>query len=208
MVTVPPALIMIARDIWHDRHLWKKSPGGPSRIEPADSIPMELVGSAMYCKADTKITERTADDVPTQTKTRTLGSFYQDIRKSTLPTLFSILPRLPTSLVLFAFCMFILVQALTTWGWVEVFAAWWSAWVTACLKVGTGFATVGAVYLMLIISTFLCNVSLFDFSPTMPSIPLETNKLRHALRSVAPTSGRQSSSHASSSPGSPTLLPP
>ena len=163
MVTVPPALIMLARDVWHDRHLWKKRPScEPSSPRVVEAIPMQVMSSLKSDKSasgpivDTQTTEESF-----RTKQYTLDSWYRNITKNTLPTLSSIAPRLPISLVLFAFCMFILVQALTTQGWVEVFAGWWSAWIHVCEKVGTGFATAGAVYGMLIVSTFLCNVRAF-----------------------------------------------
>lgn len=71
----------------------------------------------------------------------------------TFPTAATVLTHLPLALVPFAFCMFILVQALVTKGWVPVFAYGWDAWVN---KTGT----VGAVGGMGFISVILCNVSL------------------------------------------------
>ncbi|KAI0087338.1 hypothetical protein BDY19DRAFT_246583 [Irpex rosettiformis] len=160
MVTVPPALIMLARDIWHDRHLWKKQPGAEQCCpEPMNCVPMQTVSStAKSCKTTMdSIVEKPVENF-TRAHQPTLDSWYQNVTKNTLPTVSTIAPRLPISLVLFAFCMFILVQALTTQGWVEVFSGWWSAWIHVCEKVGTGFATAGAVYGMLVVSTFLCNI--------------------------------------------------
>lgn len=157
-VTVPPALIMIVRDIWHDRQLWKKHSAQSEGLQEG-SIPMQERAISDCCKDEPDLKSRCISSGESGVKEpNTLHSCYRNIRKDTLPTLFSVLPRLPTSLVLFAFCMFILVQALTTWGWVEVFAGWWSAWIHVCERVGTGFAIVGAIYAMLVISTFLCNI--------------------------------------------------
>jgi Na+/H+ antiporter NhaD/arsenite permease-like protein len=70
----------------------------------------------------------------------------------TFPTAATVLAGLPFALVPFAFCMFVLVQALVTKGWVPVFAHGWDAWVD---KTGT----VGAVGGMGFLSVLLCNVS-------------------------------------------------
>lgn len=70
---------------------------------------------------------------------------------TTFPTAATVLAHLPLALVLFAFCMFILVQALVTKGWVPVFAHGWDAWVN---KTGT----VGAIGGMGFIGVILCNV--------------------------------------------------
>ncbi|KAI0695543.1 hypothetical protein BC835DRAFT_1273245 [Cytidiella melzeri] len=158
MVTVPPALLMVARDIWHDRHLWGGNFSPSARSEPAASIPMQVISTTGCCKTDETPEVQPIEGESEERELYTLDSFYQNIRGRTLPTLFGILPRLPISLVLFAFCMFILVQALTTWGWVEVFAAWWSAWIILCERAGTEFAIAGVIYGMLVVSTFLCNI--------------------------------------------------
>jgi Na+/H+ antiporter NhaD/arsenite permease-like protein len=68
------------------------------------------------------------------------------------PTAGTVLASLPFALVPFAFCMFILVQALVTKGWIPVFAYGWDAWV---VKTGT----VGAIGGMGFLSVILCNVS-------------------------------------------------
>ena len=60
--------------------------------------------------------------------------------------------HLPFALIPFAFCMFTLVQALVTKGWIAVFAYGWDHWVT---KTGT----VGAIGGMGFLAVILCNVS-------------------------------------------------
>lgn len=72
--------------------------------------------------------------------------------QETFPTTMTVFHHLPLALVPFAFCMFILVQALVTKGWVPVFAHGWDHWVE---KTGT----VGAVGGMGFVSVILCNVS-------------------------------------------------
>ncbi|KAF2689425.1 putative arsenite transmembrane transporter protein [Lentithecium fluviatile CBS 122367] len=68
----------------------------------------------------------------------------------TFPTSATVLTHLPLALVPFALCMFVLVQALVSKGWVQVFAYGWDHWVT---KTGT----VGAVGGMGFLSVVLCN---------------------------------------------------
>ena len=68
----------------------------------------------------------------------------------TFPTVTTVATHLPWKLVPFAFCMFVLVQALVTKGWVPVFAHGWDHWVN---KTGT----VGAIGGMGFLSVILCN---------------------------------------------------
>lgn len=68
-----------------------------------------------------------------------------------LPTISTILARLPLPLLPFAFSMFILVDALQHTGWVTVFAHWWSVYAHA-----TG--TAGCIFLMGVLSVLGCNV--------------------------------------------------
>ena len=86
----------------------------------------------------------------------TLVSLFTDGHfwcQETFPTVTAVLGHLPYALVPFAFCMFVLVQALVTKGWVTVFAYGWSHWVD---KTGT----IGAVGGMGFLSVIMCNVSL------------------------------------------------
>jgi len=72
--------------------------------------------------------------------------------QETFPTVMAVVAHLPFTLVPFAFCMFILVQALVTKGWVPVFAYGWDHWVN---KTGT----VGSIGGMAFLAVILCNVS-------------------------------------------------
>uniref|UniRef100_A0A8H7K9I5 Citrate transporter-like domain-containing protein n=1 Tax=Bionectria ochroleuca TaxID=29856 RepID=A0A8H7K9I5_BIOOC len=86
-------------------------------------------------------------------KLTTLVSIAQDVFRwlqETFPTATAVLVHLPFALIPFAFCMFILVQALVTKGWVPVFAYGWDHWVK-----NTG--SVGAIGGMGFISVVLCN---------------------------------------------------
>jgi Na+/H+ antiporter NhaD/arsenite permease-like protein len=72
--------------------------------------------------------------------------------QETFPTMTAVVSHLPFALIPFAFCMFTLVQALVTKGWIAVFAYGWDHWVT---KTGT----VGAIGGMGFLSVILSNVS-------------------------------------------------
>ena len=158
-VTVPPAVIMLARDIWHDREKWKKRhlTRRPEDVEARRSNLSNAVEPDSTSRSDAS--SAVSNETQNEKSRWTPLSYIQNVKEK-LPTVMSIIPRLPLSLVLFAFCMFMLIQALTTWGWVEVFAGWWAAWIRACLRNGVGSATVGAISGMLVISILLCNVSI------------------------------------------------
>lgn len=70
--------------------------------------------------------------------------------QETFPTATAVLAHLPFALIPFAFCMFVLVQALSTKGWVAVFAYGWDHWVTQ-----TG--TIGCIGGMAFLSVIMCN---------------------------------------------------
>ncbi|KAL5046704.1 hypothetical protein BDW71DRAFT_207192 [Aspergillus fruticulosus] len=74
---------------------------------------------------------------------------YQWLQE-TFPTVTAVVSHMPFPLIPFAFAMFILVQALATKGWIEVFAHGWDHWVNR-----TG--TVGAIGGMGFLSVILCN---------------------------------------------------
>lgn len=67
--------------------------------------------------------------------------------QETFPTATVCLRQLPYDLVPFAFCMFILVEALISKGWVRVFAHWWDLWATKSGPVGciAGMGLLGVV---------------------------------------------------------------
>ena len=87
---------------------------------------------------------------------RSLVSMIEDAYlwcRETFPAVTAIFSHLPFALVPFALCMFILVEALVTKGWVQLFAIGWDHWVE---KTGT----VGAVGGMGFLSVIFCNASI------------------------------------------------
>ncbi len=81
----------------------------------------------------------------------TLQSTFHSISYR-LPTFTSIFTRLPLPLLPFAFSMFILVEALSANGWIDVWAGWWGTYVAR-----TGLA--GSIFMMGLLSVVGCNVS-------------------------------------------------
>jgi Na+/H+ antiporter NhaD/arsenite permease-like protein len=125
-------------------------------------------------------------DLQRKPKPTTLVSLVASAHRwlqETFPTATTVMAQLPFTLVPFALCMFVLVQALVSKGWIEVFAYGWDHWVS---KTGT----VGSIGGMGFLSVLLCNVGLCSTS---------TSKVRH--RKPANTS-RLTSSRV------PTLVPP
>ena len=112
--------------------------------------------------------QEVSDETAQQARERpTLVSLVLDAYRwsqETFPTATTVFTHLPYALVPFAFCMFVLVQALVTRGWVPVFAYGWDHWVN---KTGT----VGAVGGMAFLSVILCNVSLVS-AYTLECYPL------------------------------------
>ncbi|KAI1268185.1 hypothetical protein F5Y18DRAFT_415641 [Xylariaceae sp. FL1019] len=98
-------------------------------------------------------TSETMGERRTGDRQQTLVSISTDAYRwsqETFPTVVAVLAHLPFALLPFAFEMFILVQGLSTKGWVPVFAYGWDHWID---KTGT----VGAVGGMGFLSVILCN---------------------------------------------------
>ncbi|PCH35711.1 hypothetical protein WOLCODRAFT_80579 [Wolfiporia cocos MD-104 SS10] len=156
-ITVPPAIVMLFRDLWHD---WTKrpmmSPPDSSRSSPEMSIPDATVdaGSQTHLELQERPARSTSGFGSHAAHPRALVPVVQSYLarfSSALPTVAAILQRLPYPLLPFAFLMFILVQALSAAGWVELFARWWAVWI-----VRTG--VVGAVGGMAFLACIFCNV--------------------------------------------------
>jgi hypothetical protein len=117
----------------------------------------EMMGNEPLSQEEKKL-EPSKKPMPT-----TLASLVADTYRwaqETFPTTMTVFHHLPLALVPFAFCMFVLVQALVTKGWVPVFAHAWDHWVE---KTGT----VGAIGGMGFVSVILCNVG-FHYRHNIP----------------------------------------
>lgn len=92
------------------------------------------------------------------------------------PTFFTALPRLPFALVPFAFSQFILIEALSYQGWIEVFGTW--------LLRATHGEIYRTIWLIGVIGVILCNISGTNIGATI----LLTKVVRAAAPSLsAPT---------------------
>ena len=143
-----------------DRQLKARS-DTESRTEVEVGPPSSAAGSIVNISRDDNPSDaptRSSSPVPPETLYDCIARKLGVIRE-TFPTVTTIALRLPVPLLPFAFLMFILVQALSSQGWVEVLARWWAAWVAR-----TG--TLGAVGGMGFIACIFCNVSRF-FAPSL-----------------------------------------
>ena len=144
-ITMPPAVIMFIRDAVYD---WRTSDPAPLQ----ESIEMEQAAAISPING-------TADVTPPRSR-QTVRRFWKRLAPSYLtvrfPTVTTVLKRLPIALVPFALLTFVLVQALTKTGWVELFASGWAWWASRTGVVGV---TAG----MGMIACVLCNVSRLCF---------------------------------------------
>ena len=140
-ITVPPAVIMLIRDVVYD---WYTS----RSVAQSESAEMEQAVA-------TPEMDKTVDDSPSVLHESAHG-FWKHLTPgyltSRFPTATTVLKRLPLALVPFALLTFVLVQGLTRKGWVELFANGWAWWAS---KTGVIGVTAG----MGIIACILCNVS-------------------------------------------------
>jgi Na+/H+ antiporter NhaD/arsenite permease-like protein len=165
-VTAPAAVITLAFDLvwgWMNRHESRRI----SRERRTDNRMVDTESAEKHDNesgAGEKLTQQEVSSPNQATSqrsheeseqsfvlTKRIAARYRWFR-ITFPTASTVLAGLPYALVPFAFCMFVLVQALVTKGWVPVFAYGWDAWVE---KTGT----VGAVGGMGFLGVILSNVS-------------------------------------------------
>jgi len=74
-----------------------------------------------------------------------------EFSKDHLPTIYNAFPRLPFALVPFAFSQFILIEALSGQGWINIFARW--------LVIATNKEMYPMVCIMGVMGVILCNIS-------------------------------------------------
>ncbi|KZT03924.1 uncharacterized protein LAESUDRAFT_744420 [Laetiporus sulphureus 93-53] len=164
-VTVPPAIIMLLRDTYHD---WSRRPH-PSQDGYRASISSGLQEDLNHAVQPNRMSNKPQIELqglPARLSSRPsletlsqaepeallpLAERYWARFSFTFPTVTAIAKRLPFPLLPFAFLMFILVQGLSSQGWVELFARWWAAWVHR-----TGL--LGAIGGMGFLACMFCNV--------------------------------------------------
>ncbi|KAI0764389.1 hypothetical protein BD413DRAFT_641125 [Trametes elegans] len=165
MVTVPPAVTMLVRDVAYD---WSRHRPQGARRSPPPSPTTGGSGSESL-SASTPVDPSQSFELhelssrPPSAASRPPSPKQPDHRallpwihthlaraRTAFPTVAHTAARLPVALVPFAFLMFILVQGLAAQGWVALFARGWAAWVRA-----TG--VLGAVGGMGFLSCLFCN---------------------------------------------------
>jgi hypothetical protein len=165
-VTVPAATMMLSRDIWWDwrRRCTHRVAAKEPVVEQSDTHPPSAAHPPTELQnpplsASSLNSHNPGGNSRRQLALSTILSTWTQRFVETFPTVYAVCWQLPLTLVPFAFLMFILVQGLTSQGWVRLFGHWWDAWVN---KTGV----VGAVGGMLIGSGLLCNVCHSFFRPT------------------------------------------
>lgn len=146
----------------------------PADIEKIDttpnrSTPSNLSTSSAQHNTNNNASPSSRPPVAPRTTLTTLASRSYLRISETFPTATTVLTHLPFPLVPFGLCMFILVEALVSAGWIQCFAWGWNDWVNL-----TG--TVGAIGGMGVLGVVLCNVS-----PPPALLPrrTETSRLCH-----------------------------
>ena len=213
-ITVPPACIMLAHDVWWDWSRHRSMQSEFHNVPPATANAGTEVLVGERAPGDEVVTiggknkdnielqetreRRPARDLTpptadTETRAPVTLAEYAEVHlarlRRTYPTVSAIASCLPIPLLPFAFLTFILVNALSTQGWVALFARWWAAWVHT-----TG--VVGAIGGMGFLSCIFCNVCIHHLSFQ------STIDLDDLRRFVGQTLARPSSSRGSSSYGS------
>ena len=170
-ITTPAAAITLSFDLiwgWMNRHESRRIANEPADTQSSHSdleaAPVERQEASNQPEPEPKEVRQTNtgregsersvshfDFDESHALSTRLASAYRSFQ-ITFPTAATVISHMPFPLVPFAFCMFILVQALVTKGWVPVFAHGWDAWVE---KTGT----VGAIGGMGFVSVIMCNVS-------------------------------------------------
>jgi Na+/H+ antiporter NhaD/arsenite permease-like protein len=138
-------------------HLFHTAGGKQGTLEPQGIQTPAQAGTPITASSQEGLDAPAIGEMDAKRRPKaTLVSLVSDAYRwsqETFPTVTAVLAHLPFALVPFAFAMFVLVQALVTKGWVQVFAYGWDHWVR---KTGT----VGSVGGMAFLSVILCNVSL------------------------------------------------
>ncbi|KAJ7747968.1 hypothetical protein DFH07DRAFT_1062665 [Mycena maculata] len=133
-------------------------------------------------------------------KTR-LASVYASLSLR-FPTFFTALPRLPFALIPFAFSQFILIEALSRQGWIDVFAHW--------LARATNLQIYPAVWIVGVLGVILCNLAGTNIGATIlltkivratPGLPADTTRAAGVALAVASNIGAVSFTFSASLAG-------
>lgn len=118
------------------------------------------------------------------------------------PTFFTALPRLPFALLPFAFSQFILIEALSHQGWIDVFAGW--------LVKATGRQMIPTVWIIGVLGVIMCNVAGTNIGATIlltkivhaaPDFPASSSRAAAIALAVASNIGAVSFTFSASLAG-------
>ncbi|KAJ7507272.1 hypothetical protein B0H11DRAFT_2219100 [Mycena galericulata] len=130
-----------------------------------------------------------------------LDSIYDSLSLR-FPTFFTALPRLPFALVPFAFSQFILIEALSHQGWIEIFAHWFAR--------ASNRQIYPAVWIIGVLGVILCNVAGTNIGATIlltkivratPGLPPDTTRAAGVALAVASNIGAVSFTFSASLAG-------
>ena len=118
------------------------------------------------------------------------------------PTVFTALPRLPFSLIPFAFSQFILIEALAHQGWIDIFAIW--------LVKASNRQMIPTIWLIGVLDVILCNVAGTNIGATIlltkvvraaPNFPVGSTRAAAIALAVASNIGAVSFTFSASLAG-------
>lgn len=172
-VTVPAAVLALVRDMTHD---WKHGPEardaekelqGDEPQPKTDTLALQELGQTNGGSTSTGTTRRLNDNVktgglnnamanssnnPHKAQTHWTLPYQASLLAHRLPTVYSVVTRMPWPLLPFAFSFFILVDSLSSSGWITV----WASWMSTVVRNND----VVAVFFVGFVCILLCNVGL------------------------------------------------
>jgi len=170
-ITLPFAVTKFIFDMGWDHWRYRKDRDSLSiaeaevEVEEDDPMRTEIQRAVTFNSSDLVSSREKGPSPPSPTSTtdskfRPFASLVDKLRdlkaglkrhNKHFPTLYKSLPRLPFSLVPFAFSQFILIEGLAHQGWIKIFATW--------LLSATHSKIFPTIWLIGIIGVILCNVA-------------------------------------------------
>lgn len=153
------------------------TPPNDASHPPADHI-HEMGEHSLPEHVSTKQTSSPTTTLSPQRRRKLFPNFDKQV-KQRFPTFFKALPRLPFALVPFAFSQFILIEALTHQGWIDVFAKW--------LIHATQLRIYPTIWVVGVLGVILCNLSGTNIGATilLTKVVRAANMPSHSLRAAA-----------------------
>lgn len=153
-VTVPAALTALMRDVVHD--IKHRSSAAAEELELQEDEPLPQLETVkqsrapgQHVRSTMREPERRGNADNAGERRWTLPTLLATVSR-TLPTVYSVTLRMPWALLPFAFSFFILVESLSTSGWIGV----WASWASVVVKNND----VVAIFFFGFLCIFLCNV--------------------------------------------------